>query len=255
MEKADWFTLDKVDQDTYIISEYRHWEETHCYLLNGSAGSLLIDTGLGICNIYDEVRRLTSNPVTAAATHIHWDHIGGHKYYPDFYAHEKELNWLNGEFPLSMETIREMVMDRCLLPEGYDINTYEFFQGTPTRVLNDGDVIDLGGRHIHILHTPGHSPGHMCFWEPERGYLFTGDLVYKDTLFAYYPSTDPEAYLDSLKKVSSLPVKRVFPAHHTLDIQPEILTRMRDAFRQLKAEGKLHHGSGTFHYGDWAVWL
>lgn len=52
-----------------------------------------------------------------------------------------------------------------------------------------------------------------------------------------------------------MPVRRVFPAHHTLDIQPEILARMRDAFRALDAEGKLHHGSGTFDYGDWAVWL
>ena len=51
----NWFTIDKVDADTYIISEYRHWEETHCYLLNGNNRSLLIDTGLGISNIYDEV--------------------------------------------------------------------------------------------------------------------------------------------------------------------------------------------------------
>ena len=32
----DWFTLDQIDPDTSILSEYRHWEETHCYLLNGS---------------------------------------------------------------------------------------------------------------------------------------------------------------------------------------------------------------------------
>ena len=108
---------------------------------------------------------------------------------------------------------------------------------------------------IVALHTPGHSPGHLCFWEPQRGYLFTGDLVYKDTLFAYYPSTDPEAYLESLEMISALPVRRVFPAHHSLDVHPEILNRMRDAFRRLKADGKLHHGSGTFQYGDWSVWL
>ena len=193
--------------------------------------------------------------MTAVATHIHWDHIGGHRYYSDFYAHEAELNWLAGEFPLNMQTIRGMVVDRCELPQGYDVGTYEFFQGTPTRVLHDGDVIDLGGREITALHTPGHSPGHMCFWEAATGYLFTGDLVYKDTLFAYYPSTDPQAYLKSLERIAALPVRRVFPAHHTLDIQPEILARMRDAFRALDAEGKLHHGSGTFDYGDWAVWL
>ena len=252
---SDWFTIDRIDTNTYVISEYRHWEETHCYLLNGNKRSLLIDTGLGICNISKEVKKLTDKPVTAVATHIHWDHIGGHKYYPDFYAHEAELDWLSGGFPLTIDTIRNMVTDRCDLPDGYDISTYELFQGKPTRILHDNDVIDIGGRVVEILHTPGHSPGHMCFWEKERGYLFTGDLVYKDTLLAYYPSTDPEAYLESLEKISVLPVKRVFPAHHSLDIHPEILVRMRDDFRQLKQEGKLHHGSGTFHFGDWAVWL
>ena len=251
----DWFTIDEFDEQTYSISEYHHWEETHCYLLKGSKCSLLIDTGLGICNIHDQVVGLTDQPVVAAATHIHWDHIGGHKYFPNFYAHGDELNWLSGEFPLTMEQIKEMVVDRCDLPEDFEINKYEFFQGTPTRVLKDNEVIDLGGRSVQVLHTPGHSPGHICFWEKERGYLFTGDLVYKDTLFAYFPSTDPKAYLNSLERISALPVKRVFPAHHTLDIQPEILTRMRDAFRQLQNVGKLHHGSGTFDYGDWAVWL
>lgn len=148
-----------------------------------------------------------------------------------------------------------MVVDRCDLPKGYNIEQYEIFQGMPTKILEDGDKIDIGGRNIQVLHTPGHSPGHMCFWEGERNYLFTGDLVYKDTLFAYYPSTEPILYLNSLEKIAVLPVLKVFPAHHSLDIQPEILIRIRDAFRKLKMEGKLHHGSGTFNYGDWAVWL
>ena len=47
----NWFTIDKIDDETIIISEYRHWEETHCYLLNGKEKSLLIDTGLGIAYI------------------------------------------------------------------------------------------------------------------------------------------------------------------------------------------------------------
>lgn len=251
----NWFTIDQIDKNTYIISEYRHWEETHCYLLNGTEHSLLIDTGLGICNIYDEVIKLTDKPIIAVATHIHWDHIGGHNYFSDFYVHREEVSWLNGQFPLNKKTVREMVVDRCDLPKGYNIEQYEIFQGMPTKILEDGDKIDIGGRNIQVLHTPGHSPGHMCFWEGERNYLFTGDLVYKDTLFAYYPSTEPILYLNSLEKIAVLPVLKVFPAHHSLDIQPEILIRIRDAFRKLKMEGKLHHGSGIFNYGDWAVWL
>ena len=67
----DWFTLDQIDPDTSILSEYRHWEETHCYLLRGRERSLLIDTGLGICDIRQAVDRLTDRPVAAVATHIH----------------------------------------------------------------------------------------------------------------------------------------------------------------------------------------
>lgn len=251
----NWFTIEKIDETTFVISEYRHWEETHCYLLNGRERSLLIDTGLGISNIYEEVVKLADKQITAVATHIHWDHIGGHKYFPDFYAHAEELEWLGGKFPLPLNVVKEMVVDRCDLPKGFDINRYEIFQGIPTRILNDGDMIDIGGRQVEVLHTPGHAPGHLCFWEKEKGYLFTGDLVYKDMLFAYYPSTDPEAYLTSLEKVVALPVKKVFPAHHSLDIQPEIIVRMREALKQLKADGKLHHESGKFDYGDWGIWL
>lgn len=251
----DWFTIDRIDNETYIISEYKHWEETHAYLLNGGDYSLLIDTGLGIQNIYDEVIKLTDKPVIAIATHIHWDHIGGHKYFPDFYAHEDEINWLNGEFPLTMEQIKGYVVERCELPNDFNIDDYEFFQGTPTRILRDCDVIDIGGRSVEVLHTPGHSPGHLCFYESRRGYLFTGDLAYKDTLFAYYPSTDPAAYLKSIERIAALPIKELFPAHHSLDITPEILIRMRSAFRQIESEGKLHHGSGTFDCGDFAIWL
>lgn len=250
-----WFTIDHISEDSHIISKYRHWEETHSYLLIGTERALLIDTGLGICNIKDEVLKLTDKPVTAVATHIHWDHIGGHQYFPDFYAHENEIIWLNGEFPLSLEQVKGMVIDRCDLPEGFNVDDYEMFQGKPARVLKDNDTIDLGGRTLRVLHTPGHSPGHMCFYEEARGWLFTGDLVYKDTLLAYYPSTDTQAYLESLERVAALPVTHVFPAHHSLEIEPEILIRMRDAFRGLQSEGKLHHGSGVFEYGDFAIWI
>ena len=148
-----------------------------------------------------------------------------------------------------------MVADRCCLPEDFDVSRYTLFQGHPARVLRDGDRIELGGRTLEVLHTPGHSPGHMCFWEAERGYLFSGDLVYRGTLFACYPSTNPEEYLSSLERTACLPRERLLPAHHALDIGPELLGRVRDAFRGLKEQGKLRHGGGTFDYGEWAVRL
>ena len=251
----DWFTIDQVDEGTYIISEYRHWEETHCYLLIGNDRTLLIDTGLGICNISDQVKKLTDKPATAVATHIHWDHIGGHKYFPNFYIHKAELDWLSGRFPLPVQTVKNMVADRCELPEDFNIDGYAIFQDKASRLLNDRDRIDLGGRTIQVLHTPGHSPGHLCFWEDEKGYLFSGDLVYEGTLFANYPSTDPQNYLASLEKIAVLPTKRLFPGHHSLDIRPELIIQMRDAFRRLNEDNKLCHGSGTHNFGNWAIAL
>lgn len=251
----NWFTLDKIDTDTYVISEYKHWEETHCYLLNGKNKSLLIDTGLGICNISEIVRELTDNPVIAIATHIHWDHIGGHRYYSEFYAHKEELNWLNGSFPQKIETVRKFVTQDCDLPVDFDINLYELFQGTPTKTLYGGENVELGGRTVKVFHTPGHSPGHMCFYEADRGYLYTGDLIYKGMLMAWFPSTNPTDYLNSLEEMAKLPVQKLFPGHHNLDIKPETAVRTRDAFRELKDKGQLYQGSGIFNFEDFSVHL
>ncbi len=60
-----------------------------------------------------------------------------------------------------------------------------FFQGEPQRLLHDGEYSDLGERTIQVIHTPGHSPGHCCFYDLERKYLYSGDLVYKGCLFAF----------------------------------------------------------------------
>ena len=77
----DWFTIEKIDDMTYAISEYKHWEKFHSYLLLGRDQALLIDTGLGISNIKQIVDEITNLPILVATTHIHWDHIGGHKYF------------------------------------------------------------------------------------------------------------------------------------------------------------------------------
>lgn len=77
----DWFTVEQVDPQTFVLSEYGHWEETHCYLLCGNESALLIDTGLGVSNIRAVVSRLTTLPVLAVTTRAHWDHIGGHRYF------------------------------------------------------------------------------------------------------------------------------------------------------------------------------
>jgi glyoxylase-like metal-dependent hydrolase (beta-lactamase superfamily II) len=143
----------------------------------------------------------------------------------------------------------------CDFPADFNVNDYYLFEGNPSRVLKDNDIIDLGDRKLHVLHTPGHSPGHMCFFEEATGYLFTGDLIYLGELFAFFPSTDPLAYMKSIKRLLPLPMKRILPAHHSLDVPLSIISDMDKAFTDLYDVGKLKHGSGVFTYGNFGIHL
>ena len=255
-DKEKWFTIEKIDDRTSVISEYKHWEETHCYLLNGKDRSLLIDTGLGVEIIWEQVQKLTDKPVTVVTTHVHYDHFGGHKYFSDFYVHEAETEWINGGFPLTLNQVRDFLIEKfCDFPKDFDVNDYYLFEGVPTRVLKDNDTIDLGERKIQVLHTPGHSPGHMCFFEEDKGYLYTGDLIYIGELFAFFPSTNPVAYMNSIKRLLPLPVRRILPAHHDLKIPLSIIKDIDKAFTELYKKGKLKHGSGTFTYPNFGIKL
>ena len=250
---AEWFTVQRLDAATWALSEDGHPLRTHSYLCAGRERALLIDTGLGVGRIGDVVARLTGLPVTVIATHAHWDHLGGHGEFGDVGVHRAELDWITGRFPLSAERVRAELARGWDVPAGFDLASYGVFAGRPSRVLDGGERFDLGGRVLEAIHAPGHSPGHLCFWEAERGYLFAGDLVYRGTLFAHYPSTDPAAYLASLETVARLPVTRLLPGHHSLDVPVSLVAEVRDAFRSLDRTGDLRHGSGLHRFDGFAV--
>ena len=252
----EWFTIEKIDGETYALSEYGHWEQTHTYLLLGDTRALLIDTGLGVADIGAKVKALTSLPVTVALTHAHWDHIGGLKFFPDFAMHEAEEKWLREKFPLSPAAVREnLLKEACDFPEDFSAEKYRIFQGSPSRLLKDGDSLDLGNRRLTVLHTPGHSPGHLCYYEEERGYLFSGDLLYSGQLDAFYPTTDPEAFLSSLLRIRELPFGKLLPGHYALDIPAALGKRAAAGISSLKVRGLLKHGSGTFVFEGFCVRL
>ncbi len=252
----NWFTVERLDKNTFAISEYAHWEEPHCYLLLGSERAALIDTGLGVADIRAVVDALTALPVCVLTTHAHWDHIGGHGHFEDIAIHALEADWLSGRFPLSLEAVKANLMrGNCALPEGFSIDDYRVFQGTPKRVLRDGDRIDLGGRVLTAIHTPGHSPGHCCFYEAERGDLYAGDLIYRGCLDAFYPTTEPVEFARSVRRVRGLRVRRVLPGHHGLDVSPEMIGRVAEAFDELEGRGRLRHGEGIFDFGEFRIHL
>jgi len=251
---GDWFTVEQIDADTFAISEYGHWEQTHAYLLSGRRSALLIDTGLGVANIGAVVRALSPLPVLAATTHVHWDHFGGHAHFSDIAVFEQEAPWLSGAFPLPPAVVRQNLLRvPCVFPSDFDPDTYAVYQGGATRFLHGGELLDLGNRRLHVLHTPGHSPGHVCFYEPERGYLFSEDLIYAGCLDAFYPTTDPLAFFRSVEKVASLPLWRVLPGHFRLDVPTSLVSEICRGFAQLHAGGKLKQGAGIFPFSNFQI--
>lgn len=251
---GDWFAVEELEKDTFCISEEKHWEETHCYLLCGTQSAVLIDTGLGVADIKKVVRALTSLPILVATTHVHWDHIGGHRFFNNIAVHGKEVVWLSETFPMPLQLVKNNLMCQpCDFPSDFDINKYQIFQGVPQKILYDHDCIDLGNRKLIAIHTPGHSPGHCCFYEPERKYLFSGDLIYSGCLDAFYPTTNPLLFWQSVRKIQELDVKRIFPAHHKLDISIDLIDRVEKAFRYLEESGKLKQGTGVFSFRDFQI--
>lgn len=103
-----WFTVSQLDEGTFAISEYGHWEKVHSFLLIGDERAALIDTGLGIDDMRRMTDQLTDLPIMVLTTHVHADHIGSHGLYGEIYVHEAEEDWLvSGIKKLSIEQIRK----------------------------------------------------------------------------------------------------------------------------------------------------
>lgn len=249
-----WFAVTPIDGETFAISEPLHWEEPHSYLLCGESRALLIDTGLGVEDIGAVVRSLTSLPVLAAVTHAHWNHIGGLGCFEHTAVHQAEASWLSGHFPLPPQAVRANLTARpCAFPHGFCPDDYQVYAGGADHLLKDGDVIDLGNRQVRVIHTPGHSPGHCCFYEEARGLLFAGDLLYAGCLDDFYPTTDPAAFARSVRKVRRLPVQRILPGHHRLELPTDFAARVDAAWQSLAGRDLLRQGSGVFDFDGFQI--
>lgn len=80
--------------------------------------------------------------------------------------------------------------------------------------LRDQDVVRVGTLNVTVLHTPGHSPDHLCFWLAGDRALFTGDLILgRGSSMITYPEGNVAAYLRSLDTVAALRPRILFPGH------------------------------------------
>jgi len=87
---------------------------------------------------------------------------------------------------------------------------------TPNLELHDGDELTVGTLCFRVLHTPGHTPGHVCFYEPEEGVLFDGDLLFQRGIGRYdLPGGDWQQLIASIRNVLfALPDETiVYPGH------------------------------------------
>jgi glyoxylase-like metal-dependent hydrolase (beta-lactamase superfamily II) len=81
--------------------------------------------------------------------------------------------------------------------------------------LEDGQVLAVGEFQIEVIHTPGHTPGGVCFYLKEQKILFSGDTLFQGTIGNLsFPTARPARMWDSLKRLAALPKEtRVYPGH------------------------------------------
>jgi glyoxylase-like metal-dependent hydrolase (beta-lactamase superfamily II) len=183
--------------------------------LRGRDRDLLIDSGMGVVSLRDRVALVAERPLLAVASHSHFDHIGSHHEFADRAVHAAEADIMAS--PGRAESLADIyvtdAMFTALPPGGYSSEAYEVTPAPATQLLADGEVIDLGDRHLMVIHTPGHSPGSIALWEEASGILFSGDAVYDGPLVDDNYHSDADAYVATMERLLAIPARVVHGGH------------------------------------------
>ena len=200
-----WFEVYRVAPNTMAIYEPHQSEETISYLILGKDKGLLLDTGMGISDIRKVTSELTPLPIIVVNSHTHDDHVGGNWQFPTVYSMDTEFSRTNAKGSTADAQAEIAPGEICGdLPKGFDAKTYRTKPWTIARYIHDGDTIDLGGRTLEILSTPGHTPDAICLFDRANGLLFTGDTYYPAPIWLFRPETDFDAYDASVKRLAAL---------------------------------------------------
>lgn len=228
-----WWTQRRFENGiTQLFEPHVHpWVRCNVWHVRGRDRDLVIDTGMGVAPLADEIRALSDRPVVALATHIHWDHVGGLHEFEERLMHAVEadrmdpyrefatlrrndfdpaaLAWLEGDgYPIEGEALID-----ALPHEGYDLGAYRVRPAAPTRRLEEGDAIDLGDRRFEVWHLPGHSPGSIGLWESATRTLFSGDALYDGTLLDLLEDSSIPDYVETMKRLRDVPAEVVHAGH------------------------------------------
>ena len=213
----DWYRVQKLSDGVSLIDEpfIQAFYRCNIWHIRGRDRDMLVDSGMGVVSLREWVPLVSERALTAVASHTHFDHIGCHHEFEDRAVHRAEAELLAGptrQSTLADPYVTDEIFDR-LPPEPYASTTYAVRAAPATRLLEDGDVIDLGDRHFEVIHTPGHSPGGIALWESATGLLFSGDIVYDGPLIEDTYHADAKDYYRSMVRLYDLPVKQVHGGH------------------------------------------
>jgi glyoxylase-like metal-dependent hydrolase (beta-lactamase superfamily II) len=228
-----WFEISEVGDGVFRISEpHAHaYVRSNAWLIRGADRHLLVDSGLGVGRLPEELGGLLDRPVTAVATHAHFDHFGGLGAFVERAAHPDDAEVIEQAsdyvtlvaetYPAALldelegagEPVPDLLVD-ALPYEGFDLAGFRTPAASVTLRLADGDILALGDRSFQILHTPGHSPGSICLWDAASGTLVSGDvLVDGEPLQDELPRSSPADFVASLRRLRELPVETVLGGH------------------------------------------
>lgn len=213
----DWYSLRRLDDGVTAISEPYIQEFYRCNIwhVRGRDRDMLVDSGMGVVSLTEWVPLVTERDLIAVASHTHFDHIGCHHEFECRAVHAAEADLLANptrQNTLADPYVTDEIFD-ALPPEPYCSKCYAVKKAPATRILADGDIIDLGDRRFEIIHTPGHSPGGIALYEKATEILFSGDIVYDGPLIEDTYHSDAADYLASMERLLTLPVRLVHGGH------------------------------------------
>lgn len=245
LEKVDqpdkWFEVYRVRPGVFAIYEPHQSEEVISYLLLGTKKGLLFDTGMGISNIKNVVGHLTKLPVSVINSHTHNDHVGDNWRFSDIYGMDTGFTRANAKGSKEDAQAELAPGEICGdLPAGFGANSYATRPFQISHWLHDGDKIDLGGRVLEVIATPGHTPDSIALLDAQHGFLLTGDTFYNGPIYLYRPETDLDAYVASVEKLVRLAprVKILLPSHNVPVADPHYLTQVVEAMKKVR-KGKV----------------
>jgi glyoxylase-like metal-dependent hydrolase (beta-lactamase superfamily II) len=236
-----WFEVYEVSPSTFAIYEPRQSEGTISYLIAGSQRPILFDTGMGIGDLKKITTLLTKLPVIVLNSHTHDDHVGSNWQFDTVYGMDTDFTRNNAKGSAEDAQKEIAPSEYCTpLPDGFNPATYATRPWKITKYIHDGEVIDLGGRQLQILATPGHTPDAISLFDRANGLLFTGDTFYPGTIWLYRPETDLNAYQKSIRRLAALTpqVKHVLGAHDFPLAAPSVLPNLLHQFEAVRA-GKI----------------